>query len=391
MILNQITLINFRNYSKISVDLCNKINILIGDNAQGKTNILESIYVLGITKSHVSVIDNNLIKENESFCKIKGNIETKNLSRNLEFFLSGKEKKVFINKNQVKKLTDYISKFNIIIFTPDDLELVKGSPNVRRKFLNIEIGQIDNKYLNILNDYNKLLKTRNEYLKQLNPKNLNNKLIEVLNERIIDKALYIYEKRFEFIELINSKITDIYIDITNDDNLKIKYVNNLGIEKFDKDYIKNILFEKLNINLEREIILGQTLFGPHKDDFSFILNDNDVKSYGSQGQQRTCILSLKLSEIYIFVEKTKENPILLLDDIFSELDDTKKNNIIKYINKNIQTIITTTDLNQINKELLKDSYIYKIENGNVERLMIENESRTLWCVGYSSIRRVRGS
>jgi len=391
MILNQITLINFRNYSKISVDLCNKINILIGDNAQGKTNILESIYVLGITKSHRAVIDNNLIKENESFCKIKGNIETKNLSRNLEFFLSGKEKKVFINKNQVKKLTDYISKFNIIIFTPDDLELVKGSPNVRRKFLNIEIGQIDNKYLNILNDYNKLLKTRNEYLKQLNPKNLNNKLIEVLNERIIDKALYIYEKRFEFIELINSKITDIYIDITNDDNLKIKYVNNLGIEKFDKDYIKNILFEKLNINLEREIILGQTLFGPHKDDFSFILNDNDVKSYGSQGQQRTCILSLKLSEIYIFVEKTKENPILLLDDIFSELDDTKKNNIIKYINKNIQTIITTTDLNQINKELLKDSYIYKIENGNVERLMIENESRTLWCVGYSSIRRVRGS
>ena len=376
MILNQITLINFRNYSKISVDLCKKINILIGDNAQGKTNILESIYVLGITKSHRAVIDNNLIKENESFCKIKGNIETKNLSRKLEFFLSGKEKKVFINKNQIKKLTDYISKFNIIIFTPDDLELVKGSPNVRRKFLNIEIGQIDNKYLNILNDYNKLLKTRNEYLKQLSPKNINNKLVEVLNERIIDKAIYIYEKRFEFIDLINSKITDIYRDITTDDNLKIKYVNNLGIEKFDKDYIKKVLIDKLNINLEREIILGQTLFGPHKDDFSFILNDNDVKSFGSQGQQRTCILSLKLSEIDIFIEKTKENPILLLDDIFSELDDTKKNNIIKYINNDIQTIITTTDLNQIDKELLKDSFIYRIKNGNIERQMIENESRT---------------
>ena len=152
--------------------------------------------------------------------------------------------------------------------------------------------------------------------------------------------------------------------------MKIKYINNLGIEKFDKDYIKKYLIEKLNVNLEREIILGQTLFGPHKDDFSFILNNNDVKSYGSQGQQRTCILSLKLSEIDIFIEKTKENPILLLDDIFSELDDTKKNNIIKYINKDIQTIITTTDLNQINPELLIDSYIYRIENGKVERQMI---------------------
>ena len=370
MILNKITLINFRNYSKISIDLCNKINILIGDNAQGKTNILESIYVLGITKSHRAVIDNNLIKENESFCKIKGNIETKNLSRNLEFFLSGKEKKVFINKNQIKKLTDYISKFNIIIFTPDDLELIKGSPNVRRKFLNIEIGQIDNKYLNILNDYNKLLKTRNEYLKQLKPKEINNKLIEVLNERIIEKALYIYEKRFEFIELINQRITDIYNDITEYKDLKIKYINNLGVENYNKEVIKKILTDKLNVNLEREIILGQTLFGPHKDDFCFLLSNQDVKSYGSQGQQRACILSLKLSEINLFIEKTNEKPILLLDDIFSELDDTKKNNIIKYINKDIQTIITTTDLNQINQELLKDSYIYKIEKGNVERQMI---------------------
>lgn len=368
MILNEISLINFRNYENLNLELCNNINILIGNNAQGKTNILESIYVLGITKSHRSLIDNNLIKNNEEFCKIKGNIKINNISRKLEFFLSKKEKKVFINKNQVRKLTDYISKFNIIIFTPDDLELIKGSPNVRRKFLNIEIGQIDNKYLNIVNDYNKLLKNRNEFLKRLNVKsNSELRYLEVLNEKIIEKAIYIYEKRYEFINLINENLTKVYSDITDNGNLSIKYINNLNIEKFDKYKIINLFKEKFKSNLNREIILGTTLFGPHKDDFSFINEENDMKYFGSQGQQRSAVLSLKLSEIEIFKEKTKENPILLLDDIFSELDDIKKNNVIKYIKSGIQTIVTTTDLNQINEELLEDSFIYKIENGQVER------------------------
>lgn len=368
MILKNISLINFRNYSKVELDLCNKINILIGDNAQGKTNILESIYVLGITKSHRSSIDNNLIKNTEDFCKIKGKVITNNISKNLEFFLSNREKKVYINKNQIRKLTDYISKFNIIIFTPDDLDIIKGSPNIRRKFLNIEIGQIDNKYLNVLNDYNRLIKTKNEYLKQLNiSKTKDYRFLNVLNEKIIEKALYIYKSRFEFIDLINKKLDIIYKDITGDKGLKLEYLNNIGVNKYDKDNITNNLISKFNNNIKREIMLGVTLYGPHKDDFSFILNDNDIKLFGSQGQQRSCILSLKLSEIDIFIEKTKEKPILLLDDIFSELDDNKKNNIIKHINSDIQTIITTTDLNQINEELLIDAYIYKIKNGEVER------------------------
>ena len=368
MVLSEISLINFRNYDNLNLPLCNNVNILIGNNAQGKTNILESIYVLAITKSHRSLIDNNLIKNNESFCKIKGNIMINNISRKLEFFLSGKEKKVFINKNQIKKLTDYISKFNIIIFTPDDLELIKGSPNGRRKFLNIEIGQIDNKYLNILNDYNKLLKTRNEFLKKINTNSIPElRYLEVLNEKLIEKAIYIYEKRFEFINLVNSNLSNIYSDITNSGDLNIKYINNLNINTFDKDKIVEIFKEKFKVNLNREIILGTTLFGPHKDDFAFFNGQNDMKYFGSQGQQRSAVLALKLAEIKIFKDKTKENPILLLDDIFSELDDIKKNNVIKYIKSGIQTIITTTDLNQINEELLLDSYIYKIDNGQVER------------------------
>ncbi len=370
MVLTNISLINFRNYSKVELDLCKNINILIGNNAQGKTNILESIYVLGITKSHRSNIDNNLIKNGEEFCKIRGRVTTSNISRRLEFFLSliNKEKKVFINNNQIRKLTNYISKFNIIIFTPDDLELVKSSPNVRRKFLNIEIGQMDNKYLDVVNDYNKLVKTRNEYLKQLNySKKKDDLYLKVLNEKIIEKALYIYKLRFEFIDLINKNIGEIYKDITGDSNLKIEYINNIGVDKYSEDEIKRKLEEKFRLNLQREIMLGVTLHGPHKDDFSFLLNGNDLKLFGSQGQQRSSILSLKLAEIDIFIDKTKEKPILLLDDIFSELDDIKKNNLIKHINRDIQTIITTTDLNQINSELLEGAYIYKIDDGKVER------------------------
>lgn len=366
MVLDNITLINFRNYSKVKLDLSKNINILIGDNAQGKTNILEAIYVLAITKSHRSLVDNNLIKDNENFCKLKGKVSVKNISRNLEFFLSNKEKRVLINNKQIRKLTDYISKFNIIIFTPDDLELVKGSPSVRRKFLNVEIGQIDNNYLNILNDYNKLLKTRNEYLK-MNSKNINNKYLEILTEKMIEKSIYIYKKRFEFIKLLNSNVESIYFDITNNGKLNISYLNNLGIDDFDEVKIKEILLKKYNSNLKKEIILGTTLFGPHKDDIIFKLDNKDIKFYGSQGQQRSCILSVKLSEINIFKDKTGETPLVLLDDIFSELDDSKKNNLIKYINNGIQIVITTTDLNQIKEELLLDSFIYKITNGNIER------------------------
>lgn len=368
MVLNNITLINFRNYEKVSVDFSKNINILIGDNAQGKTNILEAIYVLAITKSHRSLNDINLINDTKEFCKLKGKIKANGISRNLEFFLSSKEKRVSINNKQIRRLTDYISNINIILFTPDDLELIKGSPSNRRKFLNIEIGQLDNNYLNILNDYNKLLKTRNEYLKVNNKnKKLNINYLNVLTDKMIEKAIYIYQKRFEFIENLNKYVESIYYDVTKNGKLKVKYINNLNIDKFDKDKIVNIMKEKFNQNLEKEKILGLTLFGPHKDDMMFKLDGNDIKIYGSQGQQRSCILAIKLSEINIFKDKKGEAPIVLLDDVFSELDDLKKNNLIKYLNDDIQIVITTTDLNQIKDELLDEAFIYKVTNGNIER------------------------
>lgn len=371
MVLNNINLINFRNYSKQSIKLCDNINILIGDNAQGKTNILEAIYVLAFTKSHRAIIDNNLIMNQEDFCKIKGDILANNIKSSLEFFLSNNEKKVFIDGINIKKFMDYVSKFKVVIFSPDNLEIIKSSPSVRRNFLNTEISQIDKLYLYSLNDYNKYVKARNEFLKNMYKNNNNNNLyLSILNEKIIEKAVYIYKKRMEFIDDLNKIISKIYFDITGYQNLSIKYDNKLGVNMYNEDKIRSILVKKFEGNYERDILTCSTNFGPHKDDFSFYLSDADLKIFGSQGQHRSAVLSLKLSEIEIFKNKICDTPILLLDDVFSELDDTKKNNLIKYVNCGIQTIITTTDIKEISEELLENSYIYEIKDGKAERKMV---------------------
>ncbi len=376
MTIKNINLVNFRNYNKERIEFCDNINIIIGDNAQGKTNILESIYVLAFTKSHRTSNDNNLIKQNEDFCKVSGTISIDNIDSFLEFFLSNNEKNVSIDKKNIKKFVEYVSKFKIVIFAPDDLEIIKGSPSIRRKFLNTEISQLDKVYLYHLNEYNKYIKIRNEFLKKMyDSNNQSNKLyLSILDENIINKALYIYQKRFEFINNLNDIISNIYYDITGDKKLSLKYDNKLGIECFNEEKVKNILIKKFKDNLDRDIFTSSTNFGPHKDDFSFYLNDTDLKMFGSQGQHRSAVLSLKLSEIEIFKQKINDTPILLLDDVFSELDDTKKNNLIKYINSDIQAIVTTTDIKEISKCLLNNSYIYQINKGKIER--IEKNGKT---------------
>ena len=221
-----------------------------------------------------------------------------------------------------------------------------------------------------MNDYNKYIKIRNEFLKKLYKNNQKDKIyISILNEKICEKAIYIYKKRIEFINELNDIISKIYGDITGDSDLKIKYDNKLGNKIKSDEEIKKAFLKKMEDNYERDILTCTTNFGPHKDDFLFLLNGNDMKTFASQGQQRSVVLSLKLSEIEIFKTKIKDTPILLLDDVFSELDDTKKNNLIKYLNCGIQTIITTTDIREISTELLTNSYIYQINAGKIERKM----------------------
>lgn len=368
MILKKISLLNYRNYEKVSLNLNDKINIFIGNNAQGKTNILESIYVLALTKSHRNTNDYNLIHYNKDSSKIEGKVKRKNLIDTLEIRLTKTDKKVFKNKTNIKKISDYISNLNVILFTPDDLEIIKGSPSIRRNLLNIEISQISNRYINTLNEYNKILKTRNEYLKMLYVNHFSDKkYLDILTDKLIEKAIEIYKERKQFIDAINCNIEPIYYEITGIHDLSIKYINNCDIEEYSEEKIKEKLQKKYRENYKRELLQGMTLYGPHRDDFEFFIKEENLKMFGSQGQQRLSVICFKLSEINIFKENTEDSPILLLDDIFSEIDKTKKNKLIKFINKDIQTIITATDLKGISKKIIEESTIFKVAAGKIER------------------------
>lgn len=369
MIIKKLQLKHFRNYDELTVNFNKKINVFVGNNAQGKTNILESIYTLAITKSHRTHLDANLIQRDCKCSKIKGTIKKNDQvdESELEVLINCKGKKVSINKNPVRKISDYISYFNVIIFHPDDLDILKGAPSERRKFLNIEIGQLDNNYFIILNNYNSILKNRNEYLKRVTIDSYDKNYLDILTDQLVNNAVKIYMYRKNFINDLNLSIRKVNDKIKGFDNLKIKYETSIPIG--DPTDMKTILLNKYSTNLQREIIMSQTMTGPHRDDFIFLATGKNIKEFGSQGQQRMSVLCLKLAEIELFKEKKGEYPVLLLDDIFSELDSTKRHNIIKYLNKKMQIMITTTDISDIEKSILKNASIFSVDKA----IVIENK------------------
>ena len=258
--------------------------------------------------------------------------------------------------------------FCVISFSPLDLEIIKGSPSIRRNFLNIEISQLYNSYINYLNEYNYILKMRNDYLKKMNLNAMIDKrYLDIINDKLIDKAIKIYDYRFKFVNEINSLIENIFYKIAGLKSLKIEFDNSLGLGNYDEKLIRKTMNDKFKRNYHQELMLGNTLNGPHRDDFKFMLKDMDMKLYASQGQQRLAIIAFKIAELFIFKRIKKSYPVLLLDDIFSEIDIKKRNKIIKYLNNDIQTIITTTDLVDIQEDLLKKARVFKIKNGKITK------------------------
>lgn len=367
MYLEELQLKNFRNYDLLKIKLNPHINIFYGNNAQGKTNLLESIYVLGLTKSHLLNLDNNLIKDNFQKCKIQGNIRKNKIKQKLEIEMLENSKKLKIDNNEIKKITDYINNsLNVIIFYPEDLEIIKGSPNVRRNFINLELSQLSDNYLKILTEYNKLLKIRNDYLKKIQKNiKIDETYFQIVTNYLVDKAILIYKMRLKFINKINDKCEKIFFELSKLNGFNIKYIPNFIVNN-DENNLKEDLLKIYEKNYKKELKLGTTLYGPHRDELEFYLNDKNLKTYGSQGQKRLAILATKLSEIEIFKQFKNSVPILLLDDVFSELDDIKKNNLIKYLNDEIQVIITTTELKNVNK--FKKANIYKIKNGEIVKI-----------------------
>lgn len=363
MIIKNIKLKNFRNYENLDFVLNNRLNIIIGNNAQGKTNILESIYFLSLTKSFFAVNDKVVIKKNCLYARIDGVITSNNGCNNLSILVNNYGKYLKIGNKEIKKSSDYLGYLKVILFSPDNIRLLKEGPSIRRRFLNIEISQLSKRYILILNQFNDLLKQRNEYLKNIRNSLMDKDYMLILNQKFAELAYQIYNFRNDFIVEINKRIKDIYKSIINIDNIEIKYITDVKLN--DKEIMINEIIDRLEKNYDKEILYGNTLIGPQRDDFSILLNGNDISSYGSQGQMRIAILSVKLSEIDIIFNKFGEYPVILLDDIFSELDVDKRNKLIKYLNCDRQVIITTTDIENINEELVNNAKLFKIDNGKV--------------------------
>ncbi len=375
MILRKVKLINFRNYKKLSLNLDKKINIFIGDNAQGKTNILESIYFLALTKSYRTV-DQNLIRKEAVAAKVNGEIKDKSIYRSMSVEISKDSKIVRINNNEVKKISDYITNLNVILISPEDISIIQGTPAERRNFLNIELSQLSRNYIKKYNEFNKLLKIRNNYLKMLyKSSNPDRRYLDSVTDNLIEREVDIYKERKMFIDKINERITQIFENITGKKNFKVKYETNVEFSEFTDKCISDTLKERYNRNYMKEVENGMTLYGPHRDDLSFTLDNDDIKLYGSQGQQKVATIALKLSEIDIFKEVKDSYPIILLDDIFSELDTKSRNKLIGYINRDIQVVITSNDTKGLNKKFLDIAKISKVVNGNVIEKVGKNNGK----------------
>ena len=350
---------NFRNYT-IQELTFSKNNIIYGKNGMGKTNLIEAIYVLALTKTFRSNNEKIVIQENKDITKINGTI-LDDIKNKYEVSITKTGKKVKIDNNVYKKISDYISNIKVIIFNPNDLQIIKDSPSIRRKLLNVSISQYNNRYLKILSNYNKILKQRNSYLKTMYINATASKeYLDILTNKLIDLGLEIYEYRNNYIKDINSYINKIYKKISNIDGINIEYISNY------KDLSKEKLLKKYKDNLDKDMVLGMTKLGIHHDDLLFKINDNDLKEYGSEGQQKNAIISYKLSEIEVFKEKIKKIPILILDDLFSELDEEKINNILKLIDSDVQTFITTTEIDKVNKKIKEKSKIFNITESGIK-------------------------
>lgn len=361
----KLKLINFRNYNKKDFNFSPQKNIIVGNNGFGKTNIVEAIYYLALTKSFRINNDSFLIKKDFNYAIVEGEIEDK-IKNTYKIIIENKNKRVFINNNQVKKLSDYISKINIINFNPEDLKLIKDSPSIHRQLINIEISQFDNIYLKKLSIYNKILKQRNSYLKNISCKKIyNSEYLYILTEKLIDYGMNINDLRKTYIENINKYLNKNFKKITKKDGLFLKYISDY------ETFTKEDLIKKYKKQYESDINSGKTNFGIHLDDFVFYFQDIIAKNYLSEGEQKNVVISFKLAEIDVFYNLKNVMPILILDDLFSELDNEKIKQILKMLREDIQIFITTTDINNIDTKILKNSKVLKLKKDNIEEIIYE--------------------
>lgn len=355
MYIKQLSLTDFRNYDQLNIDLDYGINIFRGDNAQGKTNILEAIYLCATARSHRTHKEKEIIKWGKESSHVTLKVKKKYTEDSIDFHLSQKSKTALINKLPINKLGELFGCLNIVMFSPEDLQLIKNSPKERRRFIDIELCQIDKIYFYSLRQYHKVLKQRNLLLKNFfNKKDYS--MLDVWDIQLEEYAKGVIEKRFKFIEELNEIAGEIHYDISGGkEKLDIIYEPSIESDDFSNRMIKY---------REKDILYQTTSIGPHRDDLKFLINGVDVKIYGSQGQQRTVVLSMKLAELNIMKKYIGEEPVLLLDDVLSELDEKRQRDLFKYT-ENIQTLITCTGIEQSVWNTQKIGKLYDVNKGKV--------------------------
>lgn len=368
MKITSIQLKNYRNYDFCDIELTDQLNLIIGDNGQGKTNLLETLYVAGFGKSFRTSKDSELIQMNEKMMHLKVNFEKFGRQQSVEIkLISDKKKEIRINGSVITKVSDLIGHLNLVLFSPEDLKLVKESPGERRKFLDRELSHISPMYCRQIIEYNKILDQRNSFLKQLQTTGSKQyDILDIWDEKLVKSGVPIIMKRFSFVEKLAEISEEIHKSITaGKERLKVNYIcsvkspNPLEYDKIQSEFLCAI--EK---SRERDIYRGYTSTGPHRDDIGLFINGTDIRTYGSQGQQRTAALSLKLSEIDIIKDEIGEYPILLLDDVMSELDVTRQNFLIKTFDR-LQTIVTSTEVGRLYDEHLQKGKIFRVAEGKI--------------------------
>ena len=375
MKLTNLQLQNFRNYESVQLEFTDGVHVFIGENAQGKTNLMESIYALAMTKSHRTTNDKELIGWNKEFATIKGTVEKTATKTNLELQFSKKGKIAKVNYLEQKRLSSYLGNLNVILFAPENLTLVKGSPQNRRKFVDMELGQMSSLYLYDLVEYNHVLKQRNTYLKQLAIKKKQpDEYLDVLSEMLSELASKIVFHRLDFMKQLEALAIPIHDQLSlGREKFSVSYQATIPLEDgLTPSQMKEIYIDQFKKNQTREADQATTLIGPHRDDLIFYLNEIPVQTYGSQGQQRSTVLSLKLAEIELMKLSTGEYPLLLLDDVLSELDDDRQTHLIKAIENKVQTFITTTSLDGIKQQFINEPVVIPIEKGTILKTESEN-------------------
>ncbi len=357
MYLKNLKLKNFRNYKDENIDFVNGINLFVGNNAQGKTNIIEAIYLCAIGKSYRTIKDMEVINFNSNVCNLDINYLKEDSESNIKININDLNKKEIIkNDIKIKKLSDHIGEILIVTFSPDSLDIVKGSPSKRRSFVDMICCQLSKSYLILHQEYMKCLKLKNALLKK---DVIDKEYMYILNEKMSDYIVKIVDFRRKTIDKILNKAIDIEKKLTDNlENINIKYISDF-LDK-DREEVKKYLNEHLYIDILRK----SSVKGIQRDDIEIYINDLDVSKYGSQGQKRTALLTLKLANFEVLKEEMEETPILLLDDIMSELDSDRINFLLKYIEK-YQSIITTTDASFVNN--VDNIQILKVLNGTLEK------------------------